>query len=227
MWFGGGNLPRDGSIDLANRQTYVLDTAGTITPLELAPIGLGITQSIVTVDPVGGDYLVFGDGGTFHTYDITTDTWHAQSASNIPIFSPTRSDAVWHVSATPISTYGVVFFAKFYYGSPSQAWVYLYNHSERSSVESETRAGSSGNNSLFASPNPIHTSTFIRASGPNGKAASVKVYDIKGREVADLSKNLKAGGRAAWTPSGLSAGVYIVKAVAGNRSLSRTLLYQP
>jgi hypothetical protein len=121
MFFGGGNDP-------GSRQIFKLDAAGQITPLQDAPIGLGINQSIVTVDPVSGDYLVFGEDGEFYAYDILTDTWQAQSGP-VPIFEPVRGTSkVWHTNATPVGTHGVVMFVKFYFGDPSRAWVYLYKH---------------------------------------------------------------------------------------------------
>ena len=48
--FGGGV----GSNDL-----YKIDSAGNITALKKAPINLGIQETVFTVDPVSGEYLVF------------------------------------------------------------------------------------------------------------------------------------------------------------------------
>src|SRR5262245_31505984 len=100
--FGGGN----GSSDL-----YKLDAAGKVTALKKAPIGLGTMQSIVTLDPVSGDFLIFGKGGSFYVYDVTSDAWKRQGGK-VPIFEPTRvaDNKVWHVTATPVSTYGVTMF---------------------------------------------------------------------------------------------------------------------
>ena len=59
--FGGGN----GSSDL-----YKLDAKGKVTTLKKTPIGVGTMQSIVTLDPVSGDFLVFGKNGSFYVYDV-------------------------------------------------------------------------------------------------------------------------------------------------------------
>ncbi len=120
--FGGGN----GSSDL-----YKLDAEGKVTTLKKAPIGIGTMQSIVTVDPVSGDFLVFGKNGSFHVYDVAKDAWKEQEGK-VPIFEPSRvkDNKVWHVAATPVSTYGVTMFVKYYHADPAQAWVYLYKHSE-------------------------------------------------------------------------------------------------
>ena len=88
-------------------------------------------NTIVTVDPVEGDYLVFGKGGTFHVYDVQRDEWREQKGT-VPIFSPvrTKDNKIWHTNATPVSTYGVVLFVKYYSASEPKAWVYLYKHAE-------------------------------------------------------------------------------------------------
>ena len=117
--FGGGNGSRD---------LYKLTAAGVITKQALAPISLGVAwDSINTVDPVTGLYLIFGAGGVFYTYDVTTDTWQLQGGT-VPIFSPQypATNATYATIVAPISTYNVVMFYKFIYNGPSK--VYLYKH---------------------------------------------------------------------------------------------------
>jgi hypothetical protein len=122
LLLGGGNGSRD---------LYKLDAEGKVTTLEQAPHGVGVMQSVVTVDPVGGDYLVFGKEGTFHSYDVTQDRWTKQPVDDVPLFSPARvaDNKIWHVTAAPISTHGVVAFIKYHKADPPPAWVYLYKHS--------------------------------------------------------------------------------------------------
>jgi hypothetical protein len=122
MIFGGGN----GSSDL-----YKLDASGKVTTQKKAPIGIGTMQSIVTLDPVSGAFLVFGKEGSFYVYDVVSDTWKLQEGK-VPIFEPTRvkDNKVWHVTATPVSNYGVTMFVKYYAVDPPRGWVYLYKHSE-------------------------------------------------------------------------------------------------
>jgi hypothetical protein len=119
--FGGGN----GSSDL-----YKLDANGKVTTQKKAPIGLGTMQSIVTVDPVSGDFLVFGKNGSFYVYDVVKDEWKLQEGK-VPIFEPARvaDNKVWHVTATPVSNYGVTMFVKYHFADPPLGWVYLYKHS--------------------------------------------------------------------------------------------------
>jgi hypothetical protein len=120
--FGGG---------VGSQNIYKLDASGTVTALGQAPIALGTQMSIVTVDPVSGNFLVFGDGGEFYVYNIVTNTWQLRPQQNVfdPIVNGTS--AIWQVVATPVSTYGVVMFVKF---NHSQSTVYLYKHTASETV---------------------------------------------------------------------------------------------
>ena len=122
--FGGGG---------SDKKLFRLDAKGKVTQLKDAPVALGVMNTIVTVDPVGGEYLVFTRGGEFYVYDVVADRWTRRNASAVPIFKPTRvrDNKVWHVNAAPLSTYGVVMFVKYYSASTPRAWVYLYKHSAR------------------------------------------------------------------------------------------------
>src|SRR5262245_39461397 len=119
MILGGGNSSSD---------LYKVDATGTVTTQRPAPVMAGVKHhSIVTVDPVSGDYLIFTSDAKFYVYDVVTDTWTLQGGT-VPIFTPTRDNAIWHVDASPVSTYGVTMFVKFFAADPSRAWVYLYKH---------------------------------------------------------------------------------------------------
>jgi hypothetical protein len=114
--FGGGN----DSTDL-----YKLDARGAIVKLKNAPMPFGIMASVVTVDPVTGDYLFFFRDGSFWVYNVANDTWARRAGSNF--FDPVLSGcgAVCAVIATPVSTYGVVMFVKY---NAAQSRVYVYKH---------------------------------------------------------------------------------------------------
>jgi hypothetical protein len=120
MLFGGGNNSSN-TTDL-----YKLDVTSTITRLNDAPQGMGVMQSVLTVDPVSGDYLVFFSDGTFWSYDVMTQTWTKQPGSNF--FDPVIAgcNSVCGVLAVSISTYGVNMFIVY---APGSSRVYLYKHS--------------------------------------------------------------------------------------------------
>jgi hypothetical protein len=113
-----------------NRQLHSISATGVVTHHADAPIPLGVQNAIVTVDPVGGDFLVLGKDGGFFEYDVLADAWSVVPGS-VPIFFPVRGpNLVWQTVAAPVSTYGVTMFVKFYFdGAGSQAWVYLYKAS--------------------------------------------------------------------------------------------------
>ena len=71
-------------------------------------------------------------------YDVTHDTWTLHE-KKVPIFPPTRvpDNKVWHVTAAPLSTYGVTMFVKYYAADPPRAWVYLYRHSDTKPAQRE------------------------------------------------------------------------------------------
>jgi hypothetical protein len=116
MLFGGG----------ASSALYQLDATGEVTALPDAPIAFGTMSAILTVDPVGGDFLLFGEDGSFRSYDPSDGSWTLEPGSDF--FAPVlgSESAIWQVVAAPIDTYGVVMFIKFNF---DQSQVYLYKHS--------------------------------------------------------------------------------------------------
>jgi len=119
MLFGGGNPPHSKTI-------HRIDRTGEITRLGDAPVPLGIQQSIVTVDPVSGEFLVFTNRSEFYAYDVTADRWRRIETS-IPMWSYYKNP-IHGVVATPISNYGVNLFVTC--KKPRSCFVYLYRHSE-------------------------------------------------------------------------------------------------
>src|SRR5262245_49356574 len=126
MVFGGGEGGGGNVLDRmdANRQ---------ITRLGNAPQQLGITHAIFTTDPNSGNFVVFFGGNVVYEFNPMTDTW-TQLTMNVP-WSSFGEGCVWDTVATPVSTYGVIAFAK-YVGNNSR--VYLYWHSPGSGVTDPT-----------------------------------------------------------------------------------------
>lgn len=115
--FGGGE---------GDRHIYKLDSAGQVTALKDAPIPVGIMESVVTVDPVTGKYLIFGNSNDFYVYDVTSDNWTLQTGATPPIFSPPVHDPpISGIVVATVSQYGVNMFVKCY---RNDCRVYLYKH---------------------------------------------------------------------------------------------------
>lgn len=76
-------------------------------------------------------------------------------------------------------------------------------------------------------PNPFNPSTVIRYSLIENRLTNLKIYDLNGREVANLiNENQNAGTyEIEWNASGYSSGVYFYELTAGNfRQTKRMLL---
>lgn len=113
MLFGGGGS------NIINR----LNANGTVTARGPAPISMGNNLSIVTVDPVSGNYLVLGADKSFREYDVMTDVWKPISGT-VPVFT-SNTPPIFDVVATPVTTYGVVMFVKYAF---NESKVYIYKH---------------------------------------------------------------------------------------------------
>jgi len=104
------------------RELYKVDAAGQVTRLKDAPIGLGTTHALVTVDPVGGKYLVIARDRSFYEYDVASDAWAALSKA-VPLGFRIGQNVI----EAPVTTYGVVLFVT---AAGPDSKVYLYKHTE-------------------------------------------------------------------------------------------------
>ncbi|AFH50099.1 Hypothetical protein IALB_2396 [Ignavibacterium album JCM 16511] len=80
-------------------------------------------------------------------------------------------------------------------------------------------------------PNPFNPSTKFRYALPEGRNVKIIVYDIQGRQVAELVNNYQAPGTYEVTWNGkndngeiVSSGVYFYKIEAGNYSVSKKMI---
>lgn len=78
-----------------------------------------------------------------------------------------------------------------------------------------------------AFPNPFNPETVIHYSLPNAGHVRLSVYDLLGRQVADLVNGMGTGGAhtLTWNAARLPAGMYFIELSAGsNRAISKVLL---
>ena len=75
-------------------------------------------------------------------------------------------------------------------------------------------------------PNPFNPSTNIQFDIPKDVFVSIKVYDMLGREVAELVNEVKYGGRyiVGFNGSNLASGIYYYKIKAGNFEQTRRMV---
>jgi hypothetical protein len=78
---------------------------------------------------------------------------------------------------------------------------------------------------LKPAPNPVRQSARIQYSVPKDVDASIRLYDLLGRQVRKVDTGSATGGRAKTTVdvSGLASGTYFLRLEAGNRVRTRRL----
>jgi hypothetical protein len=217
MILGGG----DGSGAI-----YKLDTNFNITRMTDAPFSLRVQQAIVTVDPVTGDYLVFGGAGLFYTYDVINDKWTRQSGTN-PLAQPPlyQSDKPYLVTiASPISSYGVTMFVK-HNPMGNQAWVYLYKHS--STTGTAGAAVPDQDVAVNVWPNPFNSTVkiMVRRYAYGVRRVSSQIYNISGKLVKDFTPYASRITPYAfnWNASQTPPGIYLLKVKLGTRHITKKL----
>jgi hypothetical protein len=77
---------------------------------------------------------------------------------------------------------------------------------------------------LTAQPNPFHSSVTLTLPGALSTGAQVKIFDLSGRLVADLSGKV-CHGRAIWTAAGMPSGIYVAAARKGALELTKKIIY--
>ena len=114
LMMGGG----EGSTAL-----HRINQDGTKTEMT-APFSIGVIDTVFTLDPMSGNYLVLRSNHTFYEFNPTgSGTWtQLTGAKTPPNFwdTPTTAD---NIIAAPITTYGVTMFVAYHSGSPV-AWLY-------------------------------------------------------------------------------------------------------
>jgi hypothetical protein len=108
--FGGGN----GSTDL-----YRLSSDGQIQKVTSAPFSIAVASSILSVDPVSGDFLAVGGGSRIVSFDLTTGNWTDRGTAPFGVFNTISS---------PVNNYGVTVFITTVDGAYGGGDVYLYKH---------------------------------------------------------------------------------------------------
>ncbi|MBU1637080.1 T9SS type A sorting domain-containing protein [bacterium] len=76
-------------------------------------------------------------------------------------------------------------------------------------------------------PNPFNDRTSFTYTIPKSMHVRLSLYNIEGRKVIDLVNERQDAGkyRAAWQPISLASGLYFARLEAGNRMITRKLVY--
>lgn len=79
---------------------------------------------------------------------------------------------------------------------------------------------------LESYPNPFNAQAVLRYALPREGAITLTVYDVMGRQVAELARGVHPAGvhRVVWDASGFGSGVYFARLQTPEATLSRKLL---
>ena len=172
----------------------------------------------VEYDPKSDKIVAWRGGSNVFTLDMDTHVWTQYSGTGA---TPT--------AAAPNGTFG-----RFRYSPKSNVFVavntisqdvFIYRLTAGSGTKTETPAVRAGI-AVEVSPNPFVGKTQVRLIIEGSKASSVKIMDINGREMADLTQALRQKSSVEWNPGALPAGIYFVSAKIGNRRITTRLLLQ-
>lgn len=181
-----------------------------------------VTSSVTSVeyDPVADKYVAWR-GGAVYVLDPDTKAW----TSNNPGGGP------------PSNVYGVTngVYGRFRYVPSVNAFiavvgininVYFYKLTPGMGTGLEAAAPHASNSlTLSARPNPFRSTTEISVMGGK-EITDLRVFDIQGKAVKDLTHAFKRGHKGSVTLStqGMPAGLYVLKASAGGKTAVKTLL---
>lgn len=117
--FGGGND--------TSRTFYRLSENGQVTTLRQPPLNLHSPRVEFVADPVRGNFLVFGIGKVFYSYDPVMDVWTTLTASSVPngVWVGSSSNLL-SIVGTTISRYGIAFFAACESGGACNVHLYKF-----------------------------------------------------------------------------------------------------
>jgi len=119
--FGGGND--------SSRTFYKLSQNGSITTLKQPPLNLESPRVEFVVNPVTGNYLVFGMGKKLYSYDPILDAWTSQSTTSVPVavWSGTEFGAnLLTTVATVLPSHGAAFFVSCAVGGGCSVHLYKF-----------------------------------------------------------------------------------------------------
>jgi hypothetical protein len=208
--YGGGN--GQGSL------LWRLDSNGNTTLMPVVPsgvdnVGAGEQMAKFVDDPASGNFLLIGNNQLWELNPDGAGAWTQKATPPAGVGDPMINQYLIPVS---IPDYGVVAFIT--QPGHSNGTFFLYKNDSNGSV-AEVGNKNVETLKLSVQPSPSSVTGLVRiSSGRPG--ARYTVYNVEGKIVADL------GNKTVWSPRGIKAGVYMVKAQIGNRIVSQRLVLE-
>jgi hypothetical protein len=207
VWTGAGNG--------GDRVSYMIDANLNATRLNNAPVSLNNHQSVQAYDPASDKYIIFCQtDNSLWEFDIMSDTWNKITNASGPRPNATSTPYMFNV---PISDYGVIMYVWHYYENRE---VYLYKHTQSSSVDISLIKPANSSLRINVQPNPFRKATTIYLEGAGYRnITGLQVFNIFGQLVQDLTPQPTV----TWDASGSAPGIYILKASHGNKTCSKRI----
>lgn len=156
-------------------------------------------------------FQVAGPAGYHLAYDCAGNRW-----VDFPVLGHTAAMCDRSTGLMYDAKRGVVFLS----GNRAEVWV-LRPDSTFSGAETDGRLSQAP--ALSVAPNPFNPAVSIILNGDRMTGASVKVFDLTGRFIAELLQG-KNGRRFVWNASGRPSGVYLVEARKGDLCLTKRIV---
>ena len=165
-----------------------------------------------------------GYDGTASRYNLFID-WE-------PNYGGNNTGNFWHFEAVDLTPWaGNEVTVLFDFGSSSRnveaGWfinnIYLFGDNDTTGIAAGD-ATLPKQLAISAHPNPFNSAVALEIHIPED-GGKLRIFDIGGRQVADLSEGLSAGKNTiTWSPDNLPSGIYFARVVAGGSSRTETIV---
>jgi hypothetical protein len=190
-----------------------MDAGFKYVKLKDAPFSLKTNNSLKSVDPVSGKFIVYDmEGEALWEFDAAKDAWTKLTANAMPGLG---SESLFQV---PLPQYGVILFFK---QNGSSKDVYLYRHVK--GVGGVGQVSLDGRNAAGASPrigaliDPSGKLMILNIAG--SASGSLTIHDSRGRLAASWS-NVSAY-PVTWDLSRARGGVYVARYQGGSGTAAK------
>lgn len=205
VWLGSGS----GS----ERVSFLMDANFKYTKLKDAPFSLKTNNSLKSVDPVSGKYIVYDmEGSALWEFDAKTDTWTKQAPTAMPSLG---TESLFQV---PLPQYGVIMFFK---QNGSSKDVYLYRHVKgigAVSLGEPMAVGAAPRISALADP----AGSLMTLSVAGALSGSLSIHDSQGRITASWPN--VSSQPVTWDVSHARGGLYMARFQGGTGSVSQRIV---
>ena len=181
------------------------------------------TNVPLVYEPVADKYVLIGSTGTPYVwaYDPETKRWTNHSGGSGPplrVYPGSfgyceKTGVIANWGGLPTNGGGDA-------GSTQPIWVYKFSEKPTTAV---SKQGPRKEIALSAFPNPFRASVMLALPQDLRQGALVRVHDLAGRLVADLTERVR-NGKVAWNAAHLPHAVYMVTVEKAGRTYSKKIL---